>query len=101
MEENKNIEKHIVSEEELKSIAGGIDGWHGLYDDGPWKTVCFLQTGWLALRTYPAYDYSNEIGQLYNGDFVQLCGNGSDNGYVWVYSPKLNKSGWVNSNFLA
>ena len=94
MEENKNIEKHIVSEEELKSIAGGIDGWHGLYDDGPWKTVCFL-------RTYPAYDYSNEIGQLYNGDFVQICGNGSDNGYVWVYSPKLNKSGWVNSNFLA
>ena len=99
MEENKNIEKVFLSDDELKEIAGGVDGWRGLYD-GPWKTVCNLQTGWLALRTEPEYAYSNEIGQLYNGDVVQICGNGSDNGYIWVYSPKLNKSGWVNERFI-
>ncbi len=99
MNEEKNPEKRIVTEEELKSIAGGAEGWCGLYD-GPWKTVCNLQTGWLALRTAPSYDYSNEIGQLYNGDSVQICGNGSDNGYIWVYSPRLYRSGWVNASFI-
>ena len=99
MEENKNIEKKMITAEELDAITGGVDGWAGLYD-GPWKTVCNLKTGWLALRTAPAYDYTNEIGQLYNGDAVQICGNASGNGYIWVYSPKLNKSGWVNAGYV-
>lgn len=99
MKENMNIEKRMLSEAELNEVNGGVDGWSGLYQ-GPWKTVCNLQTGWLAIRTAPCYDYSNEIGQLYNGDTVQICGNGSGNGYIWVYSPRLNKSGWVNENYI-
>ncbi len=40
---------------------------------------------------------------------VKICGNGAfsphDFGggyteYIWVYAPTLNKSGWVNANFL-
>lgn len=51
------------------------------------------------------YDYRNEIGQLYNGDSVQIIGNGSGvssdgQSYIWVWSPRLNKSGWVNENFI-
>ena len=93
-----------ITEEELSTISGGQDGWVGLYE-GPWKTVMNLQTGWLALRTAPIYDYSNEIGQLYNGDVVQIIGNGSGlsndgQSYIWVYSPKLNKSGYVNDRFI-
>ena len=93
-----------VTEEELSAISGGQDGKVGLYE-GPWKTVMNLQTGWLALRTAPVYDYNNEIGQLYNGDMVQIIGNGSGmssdgQSYIWVWSPKLNKSGYVNDKFI-
>lgn len=87
-----------VNEEELAEVAGGVDGNHGSFY-GPWRTVRNLKKGWLALRTAPAYDYSNEIGHLYNGDDVQIRGN-SVGDYTWVYSPKLNKSGYVNRNFI-
>ncbi len=98
-----------VSEEELENIAGGVDGMVGLYD-GPYKTVHGIETGYLALRSDPSYNASNEIGRLNNGDRVKICGNGAfaendfDKGgytnYTWVYSPRLNKSGWVNSRFI-
>ena len=55
--------------------------------------------GYLALRTAKAYDSSNEIGELYSGDTVQVQDT-SDNTYWYVYSPKLNKAGYVNRNYL-
>ena len=55
--------------------------------------------GYLVLRTAKAYDSSNEIGELYSGDTVQVQDT-SDNTYWYVYSPKLNKSGYVNRNYL-
>ena len=58
-----------------------------------------LESGHLAIRTAPAYDYSNEIGKLYNGMSVQITG-GYQNGYVWVYSPDLGISGYVNQSFI-
>ena len=101
---NENIELKKITETELKEITGGADGKVGLYE-GPWKTVRNLKTGWLAIRTDPVYDYRNEIGQLYNGDSVQIIGNGSGvssdgQSYIWVWSPRLNKSGWGNENFI-
>ena len=99
MEENKNVELNVLTEKELNEITGGIDGKSGLWE-GPWKTVCNLQTGWLAIRTAPCYDASNEIGQLYNGDSVQITGNGTNNGYIWVWAPRINKSGWVNESYI-
>ena len=58
-----------------------------------------VQKGYLALRTAMAYDASNEIGELYTGDKVQVQ-NSSDSTYWYVYSPKLNKYGYVNRNYL-
>ena len=55
--------------------------------------------GYLALRTAKAFDSSNEIGELYTGDTVQVT-DSSDGTYWYVYSPKLNKSGYVNKNYL-
>ena len=55
--------------------------------------------GYLALRTAKAFDSSNEIGELYTGDTVQVT-DSSDATYWYVYSPKLNKSGYVNRNYL-
>ena len=88
-----------IDMENLEEIVGGQDGKVGLWE-GPWKTVMNLKTGYLAIRTQPAYDDSNIIGELYNGESVQITGNGTDNGYIWVWSPKVNKSGWVNSSFI-
>ena len=98
-----------MSNEELMLAVGGRHGKKGLCE-GPIRTVHGLQSGWLALRSEPRYDYRNEIGQLYNGDQVQIIGNDAITehdfdkteytGYTWVYSKRLNMSGWVNSRFI-
>lgn len=62
------------------------------------KTVS-VATGYLALRSAKAYDTSNEIGQLYSGDTVQLV-DSNDAQYWYVYSPKLSKYGYVNKDYL-
>jgi hypothetical protein len=98
-----------MNNQELTQVAGGREGKVGI-EEGPMKTVHGLQTGWLALRSEPRYDAKNEIGQLYNDDVVQVMGNDAIafhdfdkaeyTGYTWVYSKRLNKSGWVNSRFI-
>ena len=89
-----------VNEQDLENVSGGYS-----YDSG-WRMVMGLQSGYLAMRTYPSYDYSNEIRgcELYNGDTVQITGSwvqGSDGRtYVWVYSPKTGTSGYVNAAYI-
>ncbi len=58
-----------------------------------------VDSGYLALRTAKAYDASNEIGELYTGDMVQVL-DSSDTGYWYVYSPKYDKYGFVNKDYL-
>jgi len=55
--------------------------------------------GYLALRTAPAYDEANEIGELYTGDVVTVKDK-SNGTYWWVYSSKYGRSGYVNKNYL-
>ena len=100
--ENKNCE---LSEEELDKVAGG-QGYPYLKA----RYVCNLKAGYLAIRNYPSYNASNELGSLYNGQVVYSTEqyNGV---YVWVYAntnpdPVYNKGaysgyGWVNSGFLS
>lgn len=88
-----------IHDKEVEKVNGGADGKQGLYE-GPWKTVSGLTTGYLALRTEPYYSETNEIGELYNGQEVQVIGNDSGNGYTWVWAPTVGKSGWVNSSYL-
>ena len=58
-----------------------------------------VSKGYLALRTAPAYDDSNEIGELYTGDVVELTGSYSGN-YAYVYSYKYDTYGYVNYNYI-
>lgn len=58
-----------------------------------------VSSGYLALRTAQAYDYSNEIGKLYTGDTVQVTSYLSGQ-YWYVYAPSLNLSGYVNKDYL-
>ncbi len=93
------IEK--LDNQQLEEIAGGA------FTPGGWVTVCGLQTGYLALRTSPGYDYNNEIrgSESYNGQPLQVTGGytfGSDGKtYVWVYNPRSGRSGYVNAAFLS
>lgn len=58
-----------------------------------------VNSGYLALRTAPYYNENNEIGELYTGDTVTVKDK-SNGTYWWVYSPKYNKDGYVNKNYL-
>ncbi len=65
---------------------------------GTYYTVS-VASGYLALRNAMAYDSSNEIGRLYNGDTVEFLSVGNSD-YWWVYSPKYNMNGYVNCAYL-
>ena len=59
-----------------------------------------VEKGYLALRTAPSYDEKNEIGELYTGEMVRLIDSKANKNYWWVFSPKHNKRGYVNKNYL-
>ena len=92
-----------MNDMEMDTVAGGN---YGGPNTGNWVTVRGLQTGYLALRSQPNYDYNNEIrgSESYNGDPLQITGGyatGFDGRtYVWVFNPRSGRSGWVNAKFL-
>ena len=94
-------ELNKINEMEVENVTGGSG-----YNTNGYRTVCGLQTGWLAIRTAPTYDYANEIrgSELYNGDQVILLGApvvGSDGRtYVFVQACKNGTQGYVNAAFL-
>lgn len=104
-----------MNDEELEQAAGGRGGITGIAEGGSThKKVKGLQTGYLALRNAPGYDYRNEIGQLQNGDLVDITGptvavkndfQGKTTNYTWVTVKKsktctTGKSGYVNASYL-
>lgn len=64
----------------------------------PIRTVSVAK-GYLALRCAMVYDEDNEIGQLYSGDTVEVI-DSSDSSYWYVYSPTLDRYGYVNKDYL-
>ena len=58
-----------------------------------------VDSGYLALRSARAFDRSNEIGKLYTGDTVKIQ-NSFDSTYWYVYSATLEKSGYVDKDYL-
>ena len=96
-------EMNKLNVNDLENVSGGT----GKYNSEGYRTVCRLETGYLAMRTAPAYDPNNEIrgAELYNGDQVKLVGSsvaGSDGRtYIQVFSDKTGTTGYVNADFLA
>ncbi len=76
--------------------SGYVDNRY-IYNSGLWTVK--VEKGYLALRNKPAYNDSNEIGQLNTGDNVQVKDTSDDN-YWYVYSPQLDKTGYVDKNYL-
>ncbi|MBU5480448.1 SH3 domain-containing protein [Blautia sp. MSJ-19] len=58
-----------------------------------------VKSGYLALRNAKEYKASNEIGELYTGDKVQIA-DASDSTYWLVFAPGLYKGGYVDKNYL-
>ena len=58
-----------------------------------------VPSGYLALRNAKAFDYSNEIGEIYSGQTVYVIDT-SEGLYWWVYAPTLGLYGYVNSDYL-
>ena len=54
---------------------------------------------YLALRSACAYDPANELAKLPNGTPVEYRSEGTG-GYWYVYVPSLDRSGYVNSDYL-
>ena len=94
-----------INDQELEDVTGGTVGYQG-----QWMTVRNLNSGYLAIRTAPAYKYENEINHigLYNGEQVQIAGqpvegtgiNGTKATYAYVYAPKFGCYGYVNAYYL-
>ena len=57
-----------------------------------------VASGYLALRNAQCYDASNEIGELYNSDTVDVINYSGT--YWYVYSPKYGRNGYVDSRYL-
>ena len=55
--------------------------------------------GYLALRSKPEYDDSNEKGKLYTGDAV-FVKDYSNSQYWYVYAPDCQAYGYVNKDYL-
>ena len=58
-----------------------------------------VSSGYLALRSAPAYDSSNEKGALYTGERVEVV-QPTSTAYAYVYAPKFGLYGYVNADYL-
>ena len=59
-----------------------------------------VATGYLALRNAKAYDVSNEIGKIQNGEAVYVMTTPNET-YWYVYAPTLGMYGYTNSDYLS
>ncbi|MBR0398664.1 MAG: hypothetical protein IJI10_10405 [Eubacterium sp.] len=86
-----------MNAQELEQVTGGNDG----YIQASWRWVTVTGTkNYLAIRNEAAYDSSNEIGALHNGDRIQIRDDLRNGAYVWAYASQLNLEGWVNGNYV-
>ena len=74
--------------------------WPGMMTHAEYRSYTVVGTSnYLALRNAKAYDASNEIGRLANGETVDLL-DSSDGTYWYVFAPSLQMKGYVNKNYL-
>ncbi len=89
----------IAADGQLKTNNAGTPSYVNTSEKQATKENYTVQVnGYLALRSNPAFNYNNEIGQLHTGDVVQFREN---YGTYWcVYVPATGMVGFVNCNYL-
>ena len=84
-----------MNDQELGAIAGGT----GAPVDPGWKWVkASVNTGYLALRSFPTYDPGNEVVKIVNGTAFQIKPDKTNGDYVYAYFN--GNYGWVNSKYV-
>ena len=76
--------------QQANAVANSGNAVHTVYVDG-----------YLALRSAPEFDPSNEIGRLYTGDTVELISTMNTGSYIEVFCPKYGVYGYVNGGFVS
>lgn len=81
---------------ELGKVTGGNAG----ADPYSWvQVMANVQTGYLALRSFPAYNDANIIAKINNGTNFQVTYDQQDGDYIMGrYNGNI---GWVNRNYIA
>ena len=89
----------ITSDGQIATNNAGTPNYVKTSSNSAYKTTYTVNVnGYLALRSDPAFNYSNEIAQLHTGDVVEYREN---YGTYWcVYVPATGLLGFVNSNYL-
>ena len=88
-----------LNDMELNNVAGGFQGDEGYLC---LATPC-VDNGYLALRSAPCWDDSNEICQIYPGEsfYVDITNVAYGSGYAYYYANYDGIRGWVNTSFVA
>ena len=84
-----------INAEELAQVSGGNDG---MGNENWCSAVPNVRTGYLAIRSYPSYDDSNILDEIYPGSVFRINTFRWSGSYVWA---KFNGTyGWVNADYL-
>lgn len=70
------------------------------YSDETYPAIVTGARHCLEIRNNPSHRHSSIIGTLHNGDEVEVADYRKGR-YIYIYSPNLNCSGWVNGNYVA
>ena len=86
-----------INESNLENVAGGYTGpemWHLAQPK--------VQSGYLALRSQPSWNDSNEIAQIYPGSrfYVDTNTTATGSGYMYYFANYNGIRGWVNASYL-
>lgn len=87
--------KQSTSKKQTKSEVLGAGSPPSSYQGVYYVSVA---KGYLALRNAKAFDTANEIGKMYNGDYIYAIK--TNELYWYVYSPSLGAYGYTNSDYL-
>lgn len=91
--------KNKLNEDLLEKVVGGSGYPQGqLHLSQPKVTA----GTYLALRSQPSWDDSNEIAQIYSGTrfYVDITRIASDSGYNYYWANYNGIWGWVNTSFI-
>ena len=85
-----------IDDLELGAVSGGTGG----PGEPGWKWVMAnVQNGYLALRSFPAYDPRNEIAKIVTGTKFQAMPDKKMGDYV--YASYNGDKGWINSKYVS
>ncbi|MDO5541037.1 MAG: hypothetical protein Q4F83_13395 [Eubacteriales bacterium] len=94
----KKMYRHLITIIAIFAMVMGASSIAGADQKAATAYKVKVDSGYLALRSKPAYDSSNEIGQLYTGDTFYVMDDG-DSQYWYGYTED-QKAGYVNKDYL-